>query len=69
MFRYVDHFERRDDEWRIKERRLVVEGRERFPIHSPPNPEKADYLKSRRDFQDPYYLMREQLAKETVRAE
>jgi hypothetical protein len=69
MFRYLDHFERRNNEWRIKERRLVVEGRQRFPIHSSPDPEKADYLKSRRDFQDPYYLMREQLARETVRGE
>jgi hypothetical protein len=62
-FRYLDRFEHRGDEWRIKERRLIVEERHRYPMLTPLEPEKANYLTQRRDQQDPYYRMREELLK------
>jgi len=58
MLRYLDRFECRDDEWRIVERRLVIGERHRYPILAPPEPENSDHLKQRRDFDEPYYLMR-----------
>lgn len=67
-FRYLDRFECRNDEWRIAQRRLVIGDRWVEPLLQPPVELKSTYLRARRDFEDPYYLMRNEIVASATKA-
>ncbi len=53
--RYVDRFERRDGEWRIARRQIVIDWSRTDPVVGGPSERSADTEYGRRDRSDPVY--------------
>lgn len=59
VFRYVDRFERRNGEWRIADRTLVMEDSWPMPVDNAALPDPETWILARRDKDDPMWGARE----------
>lgn len=64
--RYVDRFERRDDEWKIAQRVLVQEWKLVTPVPSPAPGHVPGSVVGRRSADDPFYTLREKWAHDST---